>query len=331
VITDRLAGAAPQRELAQRLGVTWAPRESLTLLASFVAVFAVFAITLSDLGFLSSFNLLNILYQAVPIAVMAIAMVFVLSAGEIDLSVGSVVALSALVTGVVLRDAPLAVGVLAGLGTGVAVGLANGLLVTKLGMPSFLVTLAALELVGGLARTITDLEAVAIQNDAFTSAFGSGSVGGVEVQIVWLAAATGIGYLVYRHRAFGAHVRATGDNRQAAETSGIPTDRVRIKVMVLAGAAAALAGLLQAGRLEGAQYTLGENDLLTVIAAVIVGGTSLFGGRGSIVGAVVGAVLLSMLDNGLILYGFSVSEQKIALGIVIILAVAAGLRTEKRS
>jgi ribose transport system permease protein len=315
---------------ARATGVTWLPRESLPLILSFAGVFVLFAITLADRGFLTSFNLLNVLYQSVPIAVMAVAMVFVLSAGEIDLSVGSVVALSALVCGVVLRDAPLVVGLLAGLGTGVAVGLVNGLLVTKARMPSFLVTLAALELVGGLARSITNLEAVAIENTAFTSVFGSGKVLGVSIQILWLLVIVAAGYVIYRHRVFGAHVRATGDNRQAAATSGIRTDRVRIKVMVLAGAAAAFAGLLQAGRLEGAQYTLGENDLLTVIAAVIIGGTSLFGGRGSVVGAAIGALLLSMLDNGLILYGFDVSEQKIALGIVIVLAVAAGLREERR-
>jgi ribose transport system permease protein len=296
-----------------------------------VLVFVFFAVTLEDRGFLDSFNLLNILRQTVPIAIMAIAIVFVLSAGEIDLSIGSVIALAALVTAVAVRDAGPVLGVLAGLGTGVAVGVFNGFVVTKIRVPSFLVTLATLELVAGLARTVTDLEAIPLRDSGFISMFGGGEVLGVDTLFLWGIGGTVLAAFLYYGTRFGAHVRATGDNRAAAITSGIRTDRVRIAVFAMSGAAAAIAGMLYAGRLEGARYTLGENDLLLVYAAAIVGGTSLFGGRGSIVGAVVGALLLTMLNNGLILFGLNVAEQRIALGVILLLAIALSMRERRPS
>lgn len=295
---------------------------------SLVVILVFFAVTIGDEGFLNSYNLRNIVIQSATIAIMAAAMVFVLSTGEIDLSIGSVVALSGLVGAVVMRDQGPALGIAAGMGTGLTVGLVNGLLVTKAHIPSFLVTLASLELVAGLSRRITDLQTVAVSDGWFTYTFGGGQVLGVPTMILWGLGAALVGAFVFRRRQFGAHALATGDNREAAITAGINVDRVRVKVFVLSGAAAALAGLLYSGRLEAARYTLGENDLLTVIAAVIIGGTSLFGGRGAIWGAVAGAVLLSMVNNGLILFGLTPADQKIALGILIVLAVMFGRRQD---
>ncbi len=319
--------ALPQAERIARLrGLEW---HSYIVYVTFLLIFAAFAILLSDQGFLNEYNLLNILRQAAPIAIMAAAFVFVLSAGEIDLSIGSVVALSALVSAVVLRDYGFVLGALAGLGTGVAVGLFNGLVVTRIRIPSFLVTLATLEIVAGLARTITDLEPVAVTNEAFVNVFGGGDVGPISTLFVWAAVVVGGAAVLYYNKRFGAHVRATGDNRTAAMTSGINVNRVRVTALVASGTAAALAGMLYAGRLEGARYTLGENTLLPVIAAAIIGGTSLFGGRGSIPGALVGAVLLATLNNGLILYGLTVAEQRLALGAILLIAVALSLRERK--
>jgi ribose transport system permease protein len=298
---------------------------------TFALIFVFFAITLGDRGFLNSYNLLNILRQAAPIAIMAVALVFVLTAGEIDLSVGSVVGLSALVTAVMLRDYGLVAAVLAGLGCGVAIGLFNGIVVTKVRIPSFLVTLAMLEFVAGLGRTITDLEPIGVTNKTYSGIFGGGDLAGVSTLLIWAAIVGLAGAMVFYNTRFGAHVRATGDNRTAAATAGIKTDRVRIGVLVLSATAAAFAGMLYAGRLEAARYTLGETDLLPVIAAAIIGGTSLFGGRGSIPGALVGALLLAMLNNGLILFGLSVAQQRMALGLILLIAVALSLRERKES
>jgi ribose transport system permease protein len=304
------------------------PRAYVVYVA-FLLILAFFAITLSDDGFLSSDNLLNIVKQTAPISVMAVATVFVLSAGEIDLSIGSVVACSALVAAVVLRDVGLVAGIAAGLGTGVAVGLVNGVFVTLLRLPSFLVTLATMGLVGGLARAITDLESVAVTDQTFANVFGTGDVGPISSLILWTVGAVVVGHFFYRHRRFGAHVLATGDNAPAARVTGIRVDRVKLAVLVLSATAAALAGLLYAGRLQGANYNLGSSDLLLVIAAVVIGGTRLFGGSGSVVGALVGSLIMGMLNNGLILSGLSASEQQIAQGVLLLLAISLTLREPK--
>ena len=292
----------------------------------FLLVLGFFAAMLWDDGFLTTRNLLNIVQQTAPVTVMAVGFAFVLTAGEIDLSIGSVVALSALVSAVVLQDYPMVVGLLAGVGAGAAVGLINALFVTKLRLPSFLVTLAMMGLVAGVARTLTDLRSVPVLNATFNNIFGSGTLFGVPSLVIWTIVIVAVGYFVYRQTKFGAHVLATGDNRQAARVSGIRVDRIRTWVLVISASSAAFAGILYAGRLQAARYTLGETDLMTVIAAVIVGGTRLFGGKGSIMGALVGSLLMGTLNNGLILMGLSVSQQMIVRGAIILVAISLTLR-----
>jgi ribose transport system permease protein len=275
-------------------------------------------------------NLTNIVIQAAPITVMAIGMVFILSAGEIDLSIGSVVALSALSVAVTLNlTNQWWLGALVGLGLGAAVGLINGLFVTVFRLPSFLVTLATMGLVAGIARQLTDLQSVPVTDPVFINIFGGGRLLDVPILIWWTLVSAIVGWVFLRRKRFGAHVLAVGNSPSASRVSGIKVNRVRVMVLVSSGMTAALAGLLYAGRLEGARYTLGESDLMTVIAAVIVGGTSLFGGKGTVFGAVVGSLLMSMINNGLILAGLNVSQQMIVRGIIILLAVSISLRGKK--
>lgn len=304
--------------------------QQLVVYVGFIAIFLFFAATLHDDGFLTQRNLTNILLQTAPATIMAIGLVFVLSAGEIDLSFGSIVAVSALSAAVVLQDYPLIVGVAAGLGVGVAIGALNGALVAYMKLPSFLVTLATMGLFAGIARSMTDLRSIPVVNSTFTGMFGSGKLFSIPSLIIWTAIAVGIGHLVYRHTRFGAHVLATGDNPRAAQVTGIKVPRVRLYVMMISGLTAGLAGLLYSGRLQAAKYTLGESDLMTVIAAVIVGGTALNGGKGSVIGALLGSLLMGMLNNGLILMNLKVSDQMIVRGLIILLAVAVSLRDSKR-
>lgn len=296
----------------------------------FLGIFLFFAVTLGDSGFLSVRNLSNIVLQTAPATVMAVGVVFVLSAGEIDLSFGSTVAVSALAAAVVMQGWPMPLGVLAGLGAGVAIGLVNGVLVAVLRLPSFLVTLATMGLFSGIARSMTDLRSIPVQDAAFTGFFGSGALFGVPSLVIWTVAAVLVGHIVYRETRFGAHVVATGDSARAALVSGIKVTRIRLAVLVVSGFAAGLAGLLYAGRLQAARYSLGESDLMTVIAAVIVGGTALNGGKGSVIGALAGSLLMGMLNNGLILMGLSVSDQMIVRGLIILGAVAVSLRDSSR-
>lgn len=296
----------------------------------FVAIFLFFAITLYDYGFLSTRNLTNIVLQTAPATIMAIGLVYVLSAGEIDLSFGSITAVSALAAAVTMQSYPMPIGVAAGLGVGLAIGAFNGLLVAWLRLPSFLVTLATLGLFAGVARTMTDLRSIPVVDPAFTGFFGSGKLFGVPSLVWWTFFAIAIAHVVYRQTRFGAHILATGDNPRAAQVSGIKVTRIRFMVLTFCGGCAGLAGLLYAGRLQAAKYTLGESDLMTVIAAVIVGGTALNGGKGSVIGALVGSLMMGMLNNGLILMGLSVSDQMIVRGLIILVAVAVSLRDVTR-
>ena len=160
--------------------------------------------------------------------------------------------------------------------------------------------------------------------------FGAGALFGIPSLVLWTVGIVLLGHFVYGETRYGAHVHAIGDNPQSARAVGIKVDRVRFSVMVLSGAAAGLAGLLYAGRLHGARYTLGETDLLTVIAAVIVGGTRLNGGVGTVFGALIGSLLMGLLNNGLILMGLSVSEQLMVRGLIILAAIALTLREARR-
>jgi ribose transport system permease protein len=318
---------ASAERTARLAGFEW---KDYVVYAGFVIVFLFFAIT-QPASFLSVSNLTNILVQAAPIMVLAVGLVFVLSAGEIDLSIGSVVALSALSAAVVLQNTgawPLAV--LAALAVGLAVGLLNGLFVAAVRLPSFLVTLATMGLVAGLARELTELQSVPVTDSAFVSLFGAKWFG-LPATVWWAALVVVVGAVALRQTRYGAHVLAVGNNVSAARVSGIKVARVRVAVLLGSAMAASVVGLLYSARLQGARYTLGEADLMTAIAAVIVGGTSLFGGKGTVVGAVFGSLLMAMLNNGLILAGLSVSQQMVARAVIILIAVSISLRGKRGS
>ena len=297
---------------------------------AFLAIFIFFSIVLRGRGFLSSENLMNIARQTAMISVMAVGMTFVLGAGEIDLSIGSIVALASLTTALALRHSTLLVGIGVGLGTGVLIGMVNGLFVAKIGVPSFLVTLGMTGIITGLARWITQLKSIPVTNKTYNFLFGSGDIGPISILFIWTIVLLILGQITLRKTRFGRYVLATGGNKISALYSGINVDRIKFSVMALNGTLAALAGMLYAGRLHGARYTLGETDLMTVIAAVIIGGTSLSGGRGSVVGSVVGSLIMGMINNGLILMGLSVDQQMIFRGLIIIIAVSFTMREKKK-
>jgi ribose transport system permease protein len=288
----------------------------------FVVIFLVFAVTLNDKGFLNPNNLLNIVRQTAMIAVMAVAMTFVLSAGEIDLSVGAVAGLATVTVAMAISVAGPLGGVLAGLATGLAVGMFNGWLTTKIGIPSFLTTLAMMGIAKGVAMWISDTAAVPILSPGYSWVFGGGSVGPIPVLMFWVALVAGIGHVTLRRSGFGRRVLATGGGETAARYSGIDTASIKFRVLVLSSCAAALAGMLYAGRLQSGRFQLGEGDELSVIAAAVLGGTSLFGGKGTVIGTIVGALMIGLINNGLILMGLEFSQQLIARGGIIILAVA---------
>lgn len=288
----------------------------------FVAIFIVFAITLHDRGFLDPNNLLNIIRQTAVIAVIAVAMTFVLSAGEIDLSVGALAGLASVTTAMGIDIGGPLFGIVAGLGTGVIVGGLNGFITTRIGIPSFLTTLAMMGIATGVAMWISDTAAIPIIDRNFPFYFGSGDILRVPTLLLWMVAAAIVGTIALRRTTFGRRVLATGGNEIAARFSGIDTRSIKFRVLMLSGLAAALAGMLYAGRLHSGRFQFGEGDELSVIAAAVLGGTSLFGGKGTIIGSIVGALMIGLINNGLILMGLEFSQQLIARGVIIILAVA---------
>jgi len=317
------AAQHPWRERTERLGAALSGESSLLLIMVMLVLIGVFWVLLRDTAFMSASNFLNILKAKTPVIVMAVAAVFVISAGEIDLSVASVPPVAGTLIATLLANGHnIWVAVGAALAVGLIVGLINGAITVYLQIPSFIVTLGMIGVLEGAARLISGEQAVPILNGAYTSIFGQGSLGKIPVLLVWAIAVGASGTLVLRRTPFGKAVLATGGNEVAARYSGISTRRVKITVLVLSGVAGAVAGLLYAGQFGSGRYDLGSGDLLTVLAAVVIGGTSLSGGRGSVEGAIAGALLVGLVNNGVILLGFSTPEQQIFSGFIIVLAVA---------
>ncbi len=313
--------------LATRIGLTnW--RQNIIYIG-FVGIFIFFAITLGHKGFLDTNNLLNIVRQTAPIAIMAVAMTYVLAAGEIDLSIGAVAGLASVATAMAMDIGGVPLGILAGVATGLIVGVINGIISTRIGIPTFLTTLAMMGVAKGTSMWVSGTKAVPILSDSYNWLFGGGYVGPLPVLLFWMLVAAAVGHIVLRRTTFGRWVLATGGSETAARYSGVNTRNIKFKVLIISSFAAAIAGMLYAGRFQTGRFQLGEGDELSVIAAAVLGGTSLFGGKGTVVGSIMGALMIGLINNGLILAGLEFSQQLIARGAIIILAVA--ISQNKRS
>jgi len=288
----------------------------------FICVFLFFSITLYDSGFLSTNNLLNIGRQTAIIAIMAVAMTLVLSCGEIDLSVGSVAGLASVTTALAIKYYGIFIGISVGLSTGLFIGILNGLISTRLMVPTFLTTLAMMGIAKGVSMWISGTRSISIIDDSYTNFFGSGDLFGLPSLLFWMLIIGLIGHLVYRHTKFGRQILAVGGNVVSANYSGINTNKIKFYVLIISSLMASLAGMLYAGRLHTGRFQLGEGDELSVIAAAVLGGTSLFGGKGTVIGSIIGALMIGVINNGLILMGLEYPQQLIARGSIIILAVA---------
>lgn len=302
------------------------------LIGAMIVIIAVFAYLLRDTGFMSTTNMLSIVRVSTTITIMAVATVFVLCAGEIDLSIASIIPVSALITAVLLAmDYNFVLAAAAGVVFGAGVGLLNGLAVVLFRIPSFVVTLGAMGIMQGLAQIVTNATTVSISDENFFFWFGGGSIGGVPILAFWSLAALIIGSVVLSWTAVGRRVLATGANANAARFSGIRTGRVKVGVLVASGAAGGLAGVLYAGQYAAANFTLGANDLLSVISAAIIGGAALEGGKGTVLGAVVASLLVGTLNNALILIGFGAPQQVMVQGVIIVAAVVVSSRGGRRA
>jgi ribose transport system permease protein len=271
--------------------------------------------------FLTVTNIFNVLRQISINALLAFGMTFVILTGGIDLSVGSILALSgALSAGMIAGGTDPILAVLAGLAAGTLMGAANGLLVAKGRVAPFIATLATMTIYRGLTLVYTEGRPITFSNDAF-SLLGKGYFLEIPVPVIWMLLSFLILYYLLRNTTFGRHIYAVGGNEEAAVLSGIRADRVKIRVYAISGLFASLAGIILTSRLSSAQPTAGVAYELDAIAAVVLGGTSLAGGRGWIAGTLVGAMIIGVLDNGLNLLNVSSFYQQVVKGGVILLAV----------
>jgi ribose/xylose/arabinose/galactoside ABC-type transport system permease subunit len=301
-----------------------------------VAVFAML-----EPNFLSPFNLLNTLRQVSFTGLIAIGMTFVILTAGIDLSVGSLLALAGMVGAFVAKggladrfavgtavDAgnPWQLAVLAALAVGVAGGAAQGFAISRVKVPPFVVTLGGLTVFRGMTLLLSEGGPIS-GFDPDYNFWGQGRVDvlfieNVPVPVLIFVAAAVVAAIVLRYTRYGQHVYATGGNRVAAKLNGVPTERIILSVYVIVGFMCGLAGFLLSARLGSAEAVAGIGFELAVIAAVVIGGTSLFGGVGGIFGTVIGVLLIGVLTNGLVLLNVSSFVQQIIIGLVLVAAVA---------
>jgi ribose transport system permease protein len=293
-------------------------RRTLANSAIFLALIVECVIlAVSNDAFFTTGNLTNVLRQNAFTAVIAAGMSFVILTAGIDLSVGSVVGLSGVLCADVLAHGwGVAAGVSAGVLVGLAVGAFNGLIITRVRVPPFVVTLAMMLAARGAAYKYTNAQPIVGFPDSFAT-LGDGAVTAIIMAAVFV-----IAWVVLMRTPFGRHVYAAGGNPDAAWLSGIRVNRVLLSVYVICGACAGLAGVLMAARLNAGIPRAGEFYELDAIAAVVVGGTSLFGGRGSIWGTLAGAFFIGVLNNGLNLFGVGPYDQMMVKGVVLLTAAA---------
>ncbi len=273
-------------------------------------------------------NMLIVMRQTSIVAFLAVGMSFVIIGAGIDLSVGSVLAFSGAVGAGVMQNGGIFFGILAGLALGTALGAFNGIVITKLKIPAFIATLAMMAIARGGTLVYTDGRPITGLPSSFAF-LGRGYVGNVPFPIILMLIIFILAYIILKLTRFGRYVYATGGNINAARASGIKVDNVIISTFAISGFLSGLTGMVLASRLNSAQPTAGVGYELDAIAAVVLGGTNLFGGEGELWGTLVGAFIMGILNNGLNMLDVSSFYQQVVKGIVILIAVTVAQSGKK--
>ena len=325
VMTTKSGGSSAPGRLRTILGRLLRARESGVLSAFAVLVFVGSFVAP---GLWAPQNMLNVGQQVAQIGIMAVGMTFVIITAEIDLSVGSIYALAAVVTGLLLtQGSPAGAACLAGLAAGFGAGLVNGLATVYLRIPSFIVTLGTLSVFRGLTLLLTNGAPISLNanepNVQTFSLLGQGRLFGVvPMEFIFLVLVFILGYALLAWTKYGYYAYAVGGSAEAARLCGINVARVRLTSFVILGTLSAFAGILGLSFLNYVQGVTGQGLELLVISAVIIGGTALFGGSGTMLGTLIGVALIGVLQNILVLSGLSSFWQTLMVGVVVVLAVA---------
>lgn len=286
-----------------------------------LAIFVV-GLALSQPAFLTLSNLNVILIQVAANALLATGATFVILTGGIDLSVGSIIGLSGVAAALVAQQdgtVPFLAAIAAGLGAGAAIGAFNGLLVAVARVPAFVATLGSMTVALGIAFVLSEGQPISGLSDSFLAL--SGTIGPLSIPVAVMVVAVAVSWVVLARTRFGMHVYATGGNAHAARVAGVEVGRTRFLVYLISGALAGLAGIILAARATAGISNSGEGYELNAIAAAVIGGISLAGGRGSLLGTVIGFLIIGVLDNGLNILNVSPFYQLIVKGLIIIGAV----------
>ena len=268
-------------------------------------------------------NLVNVARQAAITGIVAVGMTYVILTSGIDLSVGSILAFCGIMFALLIKaGAPIPVGMLVAIGVGILIGIVNGVGVTFLAIQPFIMTLATMAIGSGVALLISNGTPIPFDTDSGVVALlGNGNLGGLPGPVIVFVLVAAVGVFVLRYLPFGRFIYGIGGGLEAARLSGVRTARVLIMVYAISGLCSAIAGIITTSRLFVGHPTAGSFIMLDSIAAVVIGGTSLMGGRGGVIGTVAGVVLLAMVANLLNLLGVSPFNQQVAKGAIIILAV----------
>ncbi|MET4051687.1 simple sugar transport system permease protein [Frigoribacterium sp. PvP054] len=316
------AAAARERrwEALQRVN-----KSTLLMLVVTLVVIVVFSVATPT--FLTGTNLRNVAVQVAPAAIVAVAMTFVITAGMIDLSVGSTLALVSVIGAVLLRAGLESVLVMViCLAVGALCGLVNGWFSSYQGIPSFIVTLATMSIVRGVALLITKGYSIAIGSGLIFAQVGQGRLFGLGYP-AWLALIiVGVGIVGLQRMRFGQYITGIGSNEESVRRAGVDTRFVKMTALVLSGTAAGAAGIITAARLGSGDANSGVDFAMTVITAVVIGGTNLLGGKGSVIGTAIGAILTGVITNGLTLLGLSPYIVPIVTGSLLIVVIWINLR-----
>jgi len=308
-----------------------APEQRSLLLRLLVLLLIGTGLALVSSAFLGANNLLNLLRQASLVFLLASGLTLVILCGGLDLSIGANVAMSACLAATVMKatGSPLA-GCAAGLASGLLVGAINGLLVTRVRVPPFIATYGTLWILHGLTYWFMAGDTI----HGFPPAFrflGSGYWLGVPVPVFLMIGVLALGTLFLQYTTMGQEIYATGSNTEAAALSGVPVLNRRLLVYMLSGGMAGLASLVFLARLNSAEGDMGEALTLQAVGAVLIGGTSLFGGTGTLAGTLVGALVLTVVLNGMNLLAISANWQPLITGVIVIVSVAADALSRRRS
>jgi len=296
------------------------------ILIGLIGLIMVFSI-LSERFFTIS-NMLIVMRQTSIVAFLGVGMTFVILGAGIDLSVGSVLAFSGAIAAGVMQSRGIFFGILAGLAIGTGLGAFNGIVSTKLKIPSFIATLAMMAIARGGTLVYTGGRPVTGLPSSF-GFLGRGYIGNIPFPIILMLIIFILAYIVLKLTRFGRYVYATGGNINAARASGIKVDNIIISTFAISGFLSGLTGIILASRLNSAQPTAGMGYELDAIAAVVLGGTNLFGGEGELWGTLVGAFIMGILNNGLNMLNVSSFYQQVVKGIVILIAVAVAQSGKK--